>query len=110
MTAVELSMDTPLKKIYLEQIRNTSVFPSLRLAIDMAFGITTIGVIIGSLRFFIAAHAIQGLFVLASLVVVFAFRGVAVLIVDIADTLLAQRTQAEAKRTGQPSSTATMPL
>ena len=84
-------MDALLKKNDLERLRNTSIFPRLRLSIDMAFGIAILAVIIASLRFVLAGHVAQGILVLAFLAAVYAFRGVAVLVVDIADMLLEQR-------------------
>ena len=84
-------MDALLKKNDLERLRNASIFPRLRLSIDMAFGIAILAVIIASLRSVLAGHVAQGILVLAFLAAVYAFRGVAVLVVDIADMLLEQR-------------------
>lgn len=47
-------MDALLKKNDLERLRNASIFPRLRLSIDMAFGIAILAVIIASLRFVLA--------------------------------------------------------
>jgi hypothetical protein len=96
-------MSDPRKTNYLERIQRMSTHPMLRLMIEAAAGLAMLGIIAAAVILFSSGHPWLALYNLASLVLLYVLRSLAVLVVDIADMLIEQGSKE--KPDAQPLST-----